>query len=83
MCVVYCGYFCGKIHVLKVWFDLIICRREGDYEMMPVRALVSHADFSKTTTTTPLKIFWFYGLTTTTPLKFFFGFMALGLKISE
>ena len=30
--------------------------REGDYEMMPVcacvRALVSHADFSKTTTAT-------------------------------
>ena len=26
--------------------------REGDYEMMPVCALVCHADFSKTTTAT-------------------------------
>ena len=44
------------------FFDIFISRRalarEGDYEMMPVcacvrvRALVSHADFSKTTTAT-------------------------------
>ena len=41
-------------------YNIIISRRalarEGDYEMMPVcacvRALVSHADFSKTTTAT-------------------------------
>ena len=35
---------------------LVISRRalaqQGDYEMMRVRALVSHADFSKTTTAT-------------------------------
>ena len=23
LCVDYCGYFCGKIHILKVCFDLI------------------------------------------------------------
>ena len=23
VCVDYCGYFCGKIRILKVWFDLI------------------------------------------------------------
>ena len=46
-----------------VWASLMLffisrqgLAREGDYEMMPVcvcvRALVSHADFSKTTTAT-------------------------------
>ena len=42
---------------LLVYFTCIfISRRAGDYEMMSVcacvRALVSHADFSKTTTAT-------------------------------
>ena len=23
VCVDYCDFFCGKIHILKVWFDLI------------------------------------------------------------
>ena len=52
----------GKLNVFMV--DIFISRlalaREGDYEMMPVcacvracvRALVSHADSSKTTTAT-------------------------------
>ena len=71
------------------WFCFIISRRalarEGDYEMMPVCAcvcaLVSHADFSKTTTA---QIF----CKLIVPMNFhalenFFCFMDLGLKISE
>ena len=57
------SYKLPKDYFSKV-FCIIISRRalarEGDYEMMPVcacvracvRALVSHADFSKTTTAT-------------------------------
>ena len=40
----------------KIFISRRALAREGDYEMMPVcvcvRALVSHADFSKTTTAT-------------------------------
>ena len=54
----------GQTGVINSCFGVFISRRalarEGDYEMMPVyacvracvRALVSHADSSKTTTTT-------------------------------
>ena len=59
--------------------------REGDYEMMPVCvcmcALVCYADFSKTNIATEF-------LKLIVPMNFhahenLFGFMDLGLKISE